>query len=120
MINKKELLHCDNFKTFFVIGNNIIMIKTTNAPETLQFAVYGGISGMLGLLSIILLFLTTLKCSSGVNNAVGLSIALSILTIHFGLRAKTHEGKLVIILGIAVLILVGLIYAIGIIPCAFS
>ena len=93
-------------------------------PETLQFAVYGGICGILGLLSLIILFIAVLECKPAIPNAIGRSIissALAILTIHFGYRAKEFkEGKTVMMLGGIILILVGILYIIGIIPCAIS
>ena len=92
-------------------------------PETLEFVVYGGICAILGFLSIIILFFTTVECKPAVLNAIGRSIvsfSLGILTIHFGRRSKAQEGKVVIIGGIIILILVGLTYIFGIIPCALS
>jgi hypothetical protein len=91
--------------------------------ETLQFAVYGGICGILGFLSIILLFIAVLECRPGIPNAIGRSIistALAIMTMHFGRRSKTKQGISVIIFGIILLILVVLLYIFGIIPCAMS
>lgn len=90
--------------------------------EDLQFAVYGGVCGILGLLSLIILFLAVLECKPAIPNAIGRSIissALGVLTIHFGYRARLYkEGKSVILLGFAILILVGILYIVGIIPCA--
>ena len=92
--------------------------------EDLQFAVYGGICGILGLLSIILLFIAVLECKPGIPNAIGrslISLALAILTIHFGYRARLFkEGKTVMLMGFVVIILIALLYVIGIIPCLFS
>ena len=98
--------------------------KIEEGSESLQFVVYGGICGVLGLLSIALLIIAVLECRPGIPNAIGrsiISIALAILTIHFGKRAKnTKQGVLVILLGIALLILVGLLYIFGIVPCAMG
>jgi len=92
--------------------------------EDLQFAVYGGVCGILGLLSLIILFIAVLECKPAIPNAIGRSIissALAILTIHFGYRAKEFkEGKTVMILGGLILVLVSILYIIGIIPCAMS
>jgi len=92
--------------------------------EDLQFAVYGGICGILGLLSLIILFVAVLECKPAVPSAIGRSLissALGVLTIHFGYRTRMFkEGKTVMLLGLAVLILVSLLYIIGIIPCAMS
>lgn len=97
--------------------------NSMKSPETLQFAVYGGITGMLGLLSLVLLFFSAFNCKAGLINAIGLSIlsiVLSFMTITFGKRAKTYEGKLVIILGLVILIVVILLYVFGVIPCLLS
>jgi len=92
--------------------------------EDLQFAVYGGVCGIIGLISILILFFAVLECKPAIPDAIGRSIissALGILTIHFGNRAREFkEGKYVMILGGIILILVGLLYIIGIIPCAMS
>ena len=92
--------------------------------EDLQFAVYGGICCILGLLSLIILFIAVLECKPAIPNAIGRSIissALAILTIHFGYRAREFkEGKTVMMLGSIILVLVGILYIIGIIPCAMS
>ena len=92
--------------------------------EDLQFAVYGGVCGIIGLLSLIILFFAVLECKPGIPNAIGRSIlssALGVLTIHFGYRARMFkEGKSVMLLGCVVLILVGILYMVGIIPCAIS
>ena len=90
--------------------------KKSDITETLEFAVYGGICGILGLLSIILLFTAVLECRPGIPNAIGRSIittALAIMTIHFGKRSPTKQGASVIILGIVILILVHLFYIFG-------
>jgi len=95
--------------------------KNNSSIETLEFAVYGGICGLLGLLSVVILFIAVLECRPAILNAIGrsiISISLSFLTIHFGRRSKTKEGKLVIILGIIVFVLVVVSYIFGIIPCA--
>jgi hypothetical protein len=98
--------------------------KETKNIEDLQFVVYGGICGMLGLLSLIILFFAVLECKPAIPNAVGRSLissALGVLTIHFGYRAREFEqGKTVILLGCAVLILVGILYVVGIVPCAMA
>ena len=92
--------------------------------ENLQFAIYGGICGILGLFSIIILFFAVLDCKSAIYNAIGrslISLALGILTIHFGYRAREFkEGKTVMIFGAIILVLVGILYIIGIIPCIIS
>ena len=92
--------------------------------EDLQFAVYGGICGILGLVSLILLFIAVLECKPGIPNAIGrslISLTLAILTIHFGYRARLFkEGKTVMLLGLSVLILIAILYIIGIIPCMLS
>jgi hypothetical protein len=97
--------------------------KSTNI-EDLQFAVYGGVCGIIGLLSLVILFFAVLECKPAIPNAIGRSIlssALGFLTIHFGYRARMFkEGKTVILLGLVILILVGILYLIGIIPCALS
>lgn len=97
--------------------------KTGGDPETLEFAVYGGICGILGLLSIALLFIAVLECKPEILNVIGrsiISISLGLLSIHLGRKSKTKQGTLVILLGIGVLILVGLLYIFGIIPCAMG
>ncbi len=98
--------------------------KESKNIEDLQFAVYGGACGILGLLSLIILFFAVLECKPAIPNAIGRSIissALGVLTIHFGYRARMFkEGKSVMLLGCIVLILIGLLYLIGIIPCAMS
>ena len=98
--------------------------KKTKNIEDLQFAVYGGVCGILGLLSLIILFFAVLECKPAIPNAIGRSIissALGVLTIHFGYRARMFkEGKSVMLLGYVVLILIGLLYIVGIIPCAIS
>ena len=89
--------------------------------ETLEFAVYGGICGILGLLSIILLFIAVLECRPGIPNAIGrsiISISLAIMTIHFGKKSPTKQGISIVIFGIILLILVIILYIFGIIPCA--
>lgn len=100
------------------------MIERKKNVEDLQFAVYGGICGILGLLSIIILFFAVLECKPAIPNAIGrslISTAIGLLTIHFGYRARSFkEGKTVIILGIIILILIALLYGIGIIPCMMS
>ena len=98
--------------------------KETKNIEDLQFAVYGGICGMLGLLSLIILFLAILECKPAIPNAVGRSLissTLGVLTIHFVYRTREFkQGKTVILLGCAVLILVGILYVVGIVPCAMA
>jgi len=98
--------------------------KETKNIEDLQFVVYGGICGMLGLLSLIILFFAVLECKPAIPNAVGRSLissALGVLTIHFGYRTREFkQGKTVILLGCAVLILVGILYVVGIVPCAMA
>jgi hypothetical protein len=100
------------------------MFKKIKDNEDLQFAVYGGICGIIGLLSLIILFIAVYDCKPAILNAVGRSIlssALAVLTIHFGYRARMFkEGKTTILLGIILLILVGIVYIFGIIPCAMS
>lgn len=92
--------------------------------EDLQFAVYGGVCGIIGLISILILFFAVLECKPAILDAIGRSIissTIGILTIHFGYRAREFkEGKTVMVLGGVVLILVCLLYIIGIIPCAMS
>ena len=89
------------------------MIKEKNI-ENLQFAVYGGICGVLGLVTILLLFLSGFDCKSDLVFMIGVSIICAILgffSIFFGLKAKRHiQGKSVITLGIIVFILIVLIY----------
>ena len=95
--------------------------KKNKYNETLEFAVYGGICGILGLLSIILLFIAVLECRPAIPNAIGRSIistALAIMTIHFGRRSKTKQGISLVLFGIILLVLVVLLYIFGIIPCA--
>jgi hypothetical protein len=100
------------------------MFEKKKNIEDLQFAVYGGVCGVISLLSLIILFFAVLECKPAVSNAIGRSIlssALGILTIHFGYRARMFkEGKTIILLGIIILILVGILYIVGIIPCAMS
>ena len=100
------------------------MVEKKKNVEDLQFAVYGGICGILGLLSLIILFLSVLDCKTGISNAIGrslISLALSILTIHFGYRARLFkEGKITILLGFFLIILLIILYIIGIIPCMLS
>ena len=92
--------------------------------EDLQFAVYGGVCGILGLLSLIILFVAVLECKPAIPSAIGrslISLTLGVLTIHFGYRARMFkEGKTIMVLGLTVLILVVLLYILGIIPCAMS
>jgi hypothetical protein len=91
--------------------------------ETLEYAVYGGICGILGLLSILILLFAVLECRPAVINAIGRSIvsaSLAILSIHFGKKSDTKEGKIVVLIGIIILILVVISYIFGIIPCASS
>ena len=92
--------------------------------EDLQFAVYGGVCGLIGLLSLIILFIAVLECKPAIPNAIGRSIissVLGVLTIHFGYRARMFkEGKTTILLGCIVLTLVGIVYIVVIIPCAMS
>lgn len=104
---------------------DLLMVKIKRkieGVETLQFAVYGGICAILGLLSLILLFIAVLECRPGIPNAIGrsiISIVLGLMAIHFGQRAKNHkQGIIVIFFGIVVLILVVILYIFGIIPCA--
>jgi len=89
------------------------MVKEKNI-ENLQFAVYGGICGVLGLVSIILLFLSGFDCKSDIFLMIGTSIIcfiLGCLAIFFGLKAKKHiQGKSVITLGVIVFILLALVY----------
>ena len=98
--------------------------KETKNIEDLQFVVYGGICGMLGLLSLIILFFAVLECKPAIPNAVGRSLissTLGVLTIHFVYRTREFkQGKTVILLGCAVLILVGILYVVGIVPCAMA
>ncbi len=100
------------------------MVEKKKNIEDLQFAVYGGVCGIIGLLSLTILFLAVLECKTAVPNAIGRSIlssTLGVLTMHFGYRARMFkEGKTIILLGFIVLILVGIIYIVGIIPCAMS
>jgi hypothetical protein len=92
--------------------------------EDLQFAIYGGVCGIIGLLSLIILSIAVLECKPAIPNAIVISIlssALGILTIHFGYRARMlKEGKIVMLLGFAALILIAILYIIGIIPCMIS
>jgi len=97
--------------------------KLKEAPESLQFAVYGGICGVIGLFSIVFLFFAVYECKPGLIDAVArsiVSITLALMSIHFGMRSKTREGIYIIILGISVIIIVSLLYIIGIIPCILS
>ena len=100
------------------------MFEKKKNIEDLRFTVYGGVCGIIALLSLIILFIAVLECKPAVPYAIGrsiLSLALGFLTIHFGYRARMFkEGKTIILLGIIVLILVGIIYIVGIIPCAMS
>jgi hypothetical protein len=92
--------------------------------EKLQFAVYGGICGIIGLLSLIILFFSVLECKPAILNAILRSIissALGILTIHLGYRSKEFkEGKIVIVLGMLIFIVIILLYIFGIVPCLSS
>ena len=78
------------------------MFEKKKNIEDLQFAVYGGVCGILGLLSLIMLFLAVLECRPAITNAIGRSLissALGVLTIHFGYRARMFkEGKTVMLL----------------------
>jgi len=98
--------------------------KKKKNTEDLQFAVYGGVCGIIGLLSLIILLFAVLECKPAVINAIFRSIlssSLGILSIHFGYRARMFkEGKTVMLLGASVIILVSIIYIIGIIPCMMS
>ena len=97
--------------------------KKSSINETLEYAVYGGICGVLGLLSTLILFLAVLECKPAIINAIGrsiVSIGLALMTIHFGRKTKTKEGKSVILFGIVILIVVILCYIFGIIPCAMQ
>jgi len=100
------------------------MVEKKKNVEDLQFAVYGGVCGILGLLSLIILFIAVLECKPAIANAISRSIlssALGVLTIHFGYRARMFkEGKTVMLFGGFLLILVGILYIVGIIPCAMS
>ena len=100
------------------------MVEKKKDVEDLQFAVYGGVCGILGLLSLIILFFAVLECRPAIPNAIGRSLissALGIITIHFGYRARLFkEGKTIILLGVVILILIALLYGIGIIPCMMS
>ena len=104
--------------------NKMVIKNKVRDLEDLQFAVYGGVCGIIGLISVLILFFAVLECKPAILDAVGrsiISLTMGILTIHFGYRAKEFkEGKTVMILGGVVLILVGLLYIIGIIPCAMS
>ena len=70
------------------------------------------------------LILAVLECKPAIPNAVGRSLissTLGVLTIHFGYRTREFkQGKTVILLGCAVLILVGILYVVGIVPCAMA
>jgi multisubunit Na+/H+ antiporter MnhB subunit len=59
-----------------------------------------------------------------VFNAIGrsiVSIALGLMSIYFGYKAKNNkEGISVIIVGVIILILVFITYIVGIIPCALN
>jgi len=100
------------------------MVEKKKDVEDLQFAVYGGVCGILGLLSLIILFFAVLECRPAIPNAIGRSLissALGIITIHFGYRARLFkESKTIILLGVVILILIALLYGIGIIPCMMS
>jgi len=100
------------------------MVEKKKNIEELQFAVYGGVCGIIGLLSLFILFLAVLECRITIPNAIGRSIlssALGVLTVHFGYRARMFkEGKTIILLGFIVLILVVILYIVGIIPCTMS
>jgi hypothetical protein len=95
------------------------MNKKESKGGLLEYAVYGGICGLLGILSIIVLFFAVLECTPAVINAIIrriISTSLALLTIHFGWKSQTKEGKSVITLGI-IIILVIITYIFGIIPC---
>jgi len=100
------------------------MVEKKKDIEDLQFAVYGGVCGIIGFLSLIILFFAVLECKPAIANAIGRSIlssALGVLTIHFGYRAREFkEGKTVMMFGGFLLVLVGILYIVGIIPCALS
>ena len=93
------------------------MFKEKNV-ENLQFAVYGGICGVLGFLTIVLLFFANFDCKSDILFIIGTSIAssfLGVLSIFFGLKARRYiQGKSVIILGLIVVFIVWLFYYFGI------
>jgi hypothetical protein len=96
-------------------------IKDSNV-ESIRFAVYGGICGLLGFLTTIFLFFSILDCTENIINAIGLSIvsiSLAVLTVHFSRRSDTRQGKIVLALGIALVIIILLIYVFGIIQCIF-
>jgi len=89
--------------------------------EKLQYAVYGGLCGILGILSVILLLISVLECRPAILNAIGRSIvsaSLAIMAIHLGKKSDSKEGKSVIFLGLVILILVIISYIFGIMPCA--
>ena len=96
--------------------------KKISGRETLQFAVYGGISGMIGLVSLLLLFFTAYRCQpEDITNAIInsiISISLGVLTINFGRKASNNkQGISMIILGVIILIFVIIMYITEIIPC---
>jgi len=100
--------------------------ESTLGREPLEYAVYGGICGMLGVMVFIFLFIAVVleSCRPPIYLSVGRSlicIILSIMTLYFGYQARaTKQGITVILLGIAVLLLVGILYIVGIIPCVVS
>lgn len=109
-----------DLKKYLNVDESESMNKRESKGELLEYAVYGGICGLLGILSIIVLFFAVLECTPAVINAIIRSIistSLALLTIHFGWKSQTKEGKSVITLGIIIIILVIITYIFGIIPC---
>ena len=90
------------------------MSKDKNV-ENLQYAVYGGICGVFGLLTLLFLFLSGYNCKSESAMMIGVSIIsglLGFLTFLFGFKAKKHiQGKGIIGLGVLDFILLILLYA---------
>jgi len=96
------------------------MNKKVRIPEQLEYAVYGGICGMIGLVSIIVLLIAVFECKPALVNAILISfvnVSFAVLTIHFGMKSNIKEGRSVIIFGAVILLLVVLTYIFGIIPC---
>jgi len=82
--------------------------------ENLQYAVYGGICGVFGLLALLLLFFSGFNCKSDALLMIAVSFVcgiLGFLAIFFGLKAKKHiQGKSIILLGILIFVLLVLLY----------
>ncbi|MBU0496671.1 MAG: hypothetical protein KKC68_07015 [Candidatus Thermoplasmatota archaeon] len=84
--------------------------------EDLRFVVYGGISGVMGLLLIVIMFFTVMDRVTELFMVILLGIVdivLGVATVYLGVRAHHFRaGRIVIAVGIVIFVLVGVVFII--------